>query len=112
MVSEMDRVMQLAYSPPSFRSQIEVFVALQPDGVMIAEEAGRVIGTGCCIAYPDAGFGWVGLIATEPSQERRGIGRSITEHAMDVLRVHRCAAAPYASVGRGPLFRPVGFYGP
>src|SRR5829696_4991256 len=105
----MDDVMQRAYRPPSFRAQIELFGELQPDGVIVAEEADVIVGTGCCIAYPDAGFGWIGLIATEPAHERRGIGQMVTEEAARTLASYGCAAALDASASGAPLYARMGF---
>lgn len=105
----MDGVMQRAYNVASFASQIQWFAAIQPDGLVVAETDGIIVGTGCAIAYPDAGFGWVGVIATEPGYERRGIGRLVTEHVAEILRRHGCAAVLDASLSGGPLYESMGF---
>src|SRR4051812_7344894 len=56
----MDVVMQQAYGAWSFADSIQRFVAAQPDGLVVVEEGGDVVGTGCCIAYQEGGFGWIG----------------------------------------------------
>ncbi|MCU1393445.1 MAG: family N-acetyltransferase [Ilumatobacteraceae bacterium] len=109
MVPVMDAVMQRAYAAPSFRAQIEWYVAVQPDAVIVAEEDGVVVGTGCGIAYPDAGFGWIGLIGTAPTHERRGIGAMVTERVAAVLNEHGCASALDASRAGAPLYARLGF---
>jgi len=54
-------------------------------GDLIMLAIGAVIGAGCCVAYMDGGFGWIGLVATEPGCQRRGIGTAITAFLSDVL---------------------------
>ncbi len=105
----MDRVMQHAYGVASFRRQIEWFRAVQPDGLFVAEDDGTIVGTGCGIAYPDAGFGWVGLVSTAASHERRGIGTMVTDRVVDMLASHGCAPVLDASVAGQPVYARMGF---
>jgi len=109
VAAAMDDVMQRAYRPPGFRAQIDLFGDLQPDGIIVAEDGETIVGTGCCIAYADAGFGWIGLIATEPAYERRGIGRALTEEAARTLAAHGCASVLDASAAGAPLYSRMGF---
>lgn len=101
--------MQKAYGVPSFRVSIDRFVAVQPDGLVVVEDDGEVVGTGCCIAYPEGGFGWVGLVATTPGHQRRGIGTAITDSLSDVLAGHSCASVLDASLAGGPVYERMGF---
>lgn len=105
----MDGVMQRAYGVASFAAQIQWYSAVQPDALVVAEVDGVVAGTGCGIAYPDAGFGWVGVVATEPGFERRGIGGLVTERVAEILATHGCAAVLDASLAGGPLYERMGF---
>ena len=105
----MDMVMQKAYGASSFRSSIDRFVAAQPDGLVVIEEDGHVVGTGCCIAYSDGGFGWIGLVATAPSHQRRGIATAITEHLSGVVAGHGCASVLDASAAGSPVYERMGF---
>ena len=106
---QMDGVMQRAYGAASFAAQIQWYIAVQPDAVVVAEDHGVVVGTGCGIGYEDAGFGWVGVIATEPGFERRGMGRLVTERVIDSLARHGCAPVLDASLSGGPLYERMGF---
>lgn len=101
--------MQQAYGVSSFRVSIDRFAAVQPDGLAVVEVDGSIVGTGCCVAYADGKFGWVGLVATAPGYERRGIGTSITEHLVEVLAGHGCAAVLDASAVGGPVYERMGF---
>jgi ribosomal protein S18 acetylase RimI-like enzyme len=105
----MDGVMQRAYGVSSFRSSIDRFVAAQADGLAVIEADGRVVATGCCVAYPTGRFGWVGLIATEPAFERRGLATAITEHLSAVLAAHDCASVLDASAAGAPVYARLGF---
>ena len=105
----MDQVMQQAYGVASFRMSIERFVAAQPDGLVVVEQRGRVVGAGCCIAYPDGGFGWIGLVATLPSFQRRGIATAITEMLSTTLAGHGAASVLDASAAGAPVYERMGF---
>jgi GNAT superfamily N-acetyltransferase len=105
----MDAVMQQAYGVSSFRAGIDRFVAAQPDGLAVVEHDGTVVGTGCCVAYRDAGFGWIGLVATAGPFQRRGVATAITEFLSRTLSAHGCAAVLDASVVGGPVYERIGF---
>jgi predicted N-acetyltransferase YhbS len=105
----MDDVMQQAYGASSFRGSIDRFAAVQPDGLVVVEDGGSVVGTGCCVAYPDGKFGWIGLVATAPDFQRRGIGTAITEYLAEVLTGHGCASVLDASAAGGPVYERIGF---
>ena len=101
--------MQQAYGVPSFRTSIDRFAAVQPDGLVVVEVDGTVVGTGCCVVYTDGKFGWIGLVATMPGFQRQGIGTEITEVLSDVLASHGCASVLDASASGGPVYQRMGF---
>jgi ribosomal protein S18 acetylase RimI-like enzyme len=105
----MDHVMQAAYATMSFSVSIDRFAAVQPDGLAVVEADGSVVGTGACVAYPDGGFGWIGLVATAPGFERRGIATAITEHLSNVLASHGCRSVLDASAAGGRVYERMGF---
>jgi len=109
-VAAMDAVMCAAFATTSFADAMERFAAAQPDGFVVAEADGRVVGTGCCVGYPDAGFGWIGLVATAPGYERRGVATRVTEALAAVLAEHGCASVLDASVKGGPMYERIGFH--
>ncbi len=107
-IDDMHDVIARAFGS-NFRNQIDWYIAAQPDGIVVATDAGAIVGAGMCIAYPEAGFGWIGLIATDPGNERRGIGRLVTDRLSDVLESHGCASVLDASSSGGPLYARMGF---
>jgi GNAT superfamily N-acetyltransferase len=109
ILDAMDVVMQAAYGVSSFRVSIDRFVAVQPDGLAVVEHDGEVVGTGCCVTYLEGGFGWIGLVATAPGFERRGIATAITEYLSGVLSGYGCASVLDASASGGPLYERMGF---
>jgi ribosomal protein S18 acetylase RimI-like enzyme len=109
ILDAMDEVMEQAYGMSSFRASIDRFAAVQPDGLVVVEDDGAVVGTGCCVAYPDGRFGWIGLVATKPGFERQGFGSAITEHLCQVLAGHGCASVLDASLKGGPVYERMGF---
>jgi len=105
----MDVVMQRAYGVLTFRASIDRFAAVQPDGLAVVEADGSVVGTGCCIAYPDGQFGWIGLVATLPEHQRRGIATAITDFVSEVLTGHGVASVLDASAAGAPVYERMGF---
>ena len=109
MLEAMDDVMQKAYNGSSFRAGIDRFAVAQPDGLAVIEADGNGVGTGCCVAYPDGCFGWIGLVATLPGYERRGIATAITAYLGNVLASHGCSSVLDASTAGGPVYERMGF---
>lgn len=109
VIAALDAVAQPAYGQASFASQFRWAAAAQPDGLVMAVEGGTVLGVGSAVAYPDAGFGWIGLIATLPAVQRRGIGEAVTERCAEILRRYGCAPVLDASAAGAPLYERMGF---
>ncbi len=100
----------LAYGTPGRTNRVTRFLAVQPGGWVNAfDPSGTIVGCGGCVAYPDGGFGWIGLIATHPDHQGKGIGRLVTEWLMRYLRDQGCAAGLDASDAGAPLYRKLGY---
>lgn len=54
-------------------------LAMQPDGFLVAERAGRVLGS-VMVGY-DGTRGWLHLLGTHPDAQRQGIGRALVQAA-------------------------------
>lgn len=110
----IDAVLQAAYGVAGFGPSLARRITVQPDGFVAAEEVGvdgtaRVVGVGTAVAYPDAGYGWLGLIGTHPDRERRGIGAAVTAQLVELLEHKGCAVALDASVAGRPVYERLGF---
>jgi GNAT superfamily N-acetyltransferase len=85
----------------------ELFLALAPDGAIVAERAGRVIGTAVTLPYGDR-FAWVAMVMVDPDEQGRGVGRSLLTTALaNATRVPalRLDATPFGK----PLYESLGF---
>jgi len=107
--SRAAELMGRAYGRAPFHRSLRRILAVQPDGLAVVEDRGRLVATGCFMAYPSGGFGWVGLVATEPGDERRGAGRLVTAHLVERLLVHGCASVLDASLKGAPVYERMGF---
>lgn len=102
--------MRAAFGQASFADAIDRFVRAQPDGLVLeADDDGAVTGAGCCVAYRDGGFGWIGLIATAPGHERKGIATRVTGALVEILAGHGCGAVLDASAKGRPVYERMGF---
>ncbi len=108
-IQRIDAVISRAYSFSTRADRVWRFLAAQPDGWIVAEAAGEVLSTGGCIAYPSGGFGWIGLIATDPDHRGKGLARMVTAALVDRLREHGCAAVLDGSESGAPLYERMGF---
>ncbi len=109
LLDDIDAVLQAAYRAPSWKFRVQRFLRVQPGGWVVAQQENEVVAVGGCIAYPDAGFGWIGLIATSPSSQRHGAGRTVTQWAVDHLKSLGCASVLDASLAGAPLYVRMGF---
>jgi ribosomal protein S18 acetylase RimI-like enzyme len=63
-------------------------LADSPDGLLVAEDDGVVIGT--VMAGYDGHRGWVNYLAVDPSRRRGGIGQALMAAAEDLLGALGC----------------------
>jgi ribosomal protein S18 acetylase RimI-like enzyme len=92
-VSELeavDEVIVAAYGLAQGRkSTLQRYLALQPDGLFVAQQAGGVVGFGAAIRYDT--FAYIGLMAVHPAAQKQGIGRLVLEHILAWLDTSGCA---------------------
>jgi GNAT superfamily N-acetyltransferase len=66
------------------RRDWEMFLKLSPDGCLVAEKDGSVIGTVTTVSYEDR-FSWIGMVLVDPSERGRGVGTRLMIMSLDVL---------------------------
>lgn len=109
LLGELDTLLARAYGRPGFQDRVERFLAVQPGGWVVAMDGSQLVGCGGCVAYPDGGFGWIGLVAVDPGLHRSGIGRLVTTWLVEHLRSLGCASVLDGSASGAPLYARMGF---
>lgn len=74
----------------------------------VADEAGRIVGTGVATAYGTVG--WVGTIFVAPDRRGIGLGRLLTEVVIDDLEARGCRTLVLIATELGrPVYERLGF---
>ena len=106
---EVDLVLRSAYKRERpHHSQLMLHLSLQPEGTLVAKADGRTVGFG---AITDFGaFSYVGLMATRPDLQGKGIGRRVLERLMGWADSRGCPAILLDATPFGaPLYLDSGF---
>lgn len=83
-------------------------VEFPPSHVFVAEDAGRIVGTG--IATASGPVGWVGTIFVAPDRRREGLGDALTRTVIDDLEGRGCRTFVLTATDAGrPLYERLGF---
>lgn len=108
-LSRVDRLVMNAYNFPSRRSELEMYVAAQPDGWFVLVDRDEIVAVGGAVAY--GAFCWVGLVATEPARQREGLATRISAHLVAWARARGCRTiALDASQAGRPVYERLGFH--
>jgi GNAT superfamily N-acetyltransferase len=110
-VRRADGILMRAYGSESMRARVLRFLAMPTGRWVVAERGEEMLAVGGCIGYPSGGFGWIGLIATDPHMGRDGIGTAVTRWLIEELRKIGCAAVLDASKAGAPVYERLGFDG-
>jgi len=87
-LDRVDRLMMLAYAMPSRRAELELYHSTQPDGWVVVERDGELVAAAGCIAY--GSFAWLGLVATDPTVRRQGLGTRLSRYLVDWAQARGC----------------------
>jgi len=84
-------------------------LALSPEGCVVAEQNGRIVGTCTTVSYGNA-LAWIGMMMVDPAVRGQGIGDSLLRGCVDHLRRHgiRCIKLDATPMGK-PLYARIGF---
>ena len=61
-LEQADRLLTTAYRPPSWRTEVEVYLEVQPDGWFVVDDGGQIVAMAGALVY--GSFCWLGLVAT------------------------------------------------
>lgn len=75
-----------AYNVPSRRTELEMYLAAQPDGWFALVDGSEIVSVGVGFRY--GSFCWLGLVATKPNRQRQGLATKISAHLVDWARQH------------------------
>ena len=108
-LNNIDPVLRVAYgTASSFKSELQIYLQLQPDGWLIAECDGVPVGMVGAVDYGI--FAYIGLLGVHPSFQRRGIGQSLMERILAWLDERGCLNAVLDATEVGtPLYSTLGF---
>src|SRR5262245_52226406 len=97
-----------AYAFPSRQSELELYLAAQPDGWFVIVDRGEIVAVGGALAY--GSFCWIGLVATHPDRQREGLATRISVHLVDRAKRRGCTTiALDASLAGRPVYERLGF---
>src|SRR3954470_5125561 len=103
-----DTIQQAAYGGGSRKDRLQLYMSLQPDGWLLATLDGEPAGIAGGTNYGTVGH--IGLVAVDPSKQRRGVALALMEHLLGWFAEQRCPVIQLdASDAGAPLYRRLGF---
>ena len=107
-IDAADGVLRAAYGGGSRRDRLERYLALQPDGWMLAEADGEVAGVAGTMHYGPLAY--IGLVGVSPAFRRRGIALALMQHLLAWLAERGDPVVVLeASPSGAPLYEKLGF---
>jgi GNAT superfamily N-acetyltransferase len=105
----VDRLLRLAYRNESdFTSRLRRHLALQPDGWLVVERDGALIGAGGATIMGEVGY--VGLVGVDPTCQRQGIGVALMRELIAWSQERGCSTILLDASDAGkPLYLQLGF---
>lgn len=83
------------------------FLAIQPDGLFIAEIAGQGVGTVAGFVFENVA--WIAMVLVDPTYRKQGIGTALMNHALEFLG-ERTIRLDATALGQ-PVYEKLGFVG-
>jgi GNAT superfamily N-acetyltransferase len=108
-VAVADSLLQAAFhTSASFQADLQRYLAIQPDGWLLATWAGVPAGMVGALDYGH--FAYIGLMAVHPAMQSRGIGRVLMQHLLAWLDARGTPMALLDATEAGrPLYTTLGF---
>jgi GNAT superfamily N-acetyltransferase len=103
-----DAIQQAAYGGGSRKDRLQLYMSLQPDGWLLATLDGEPAGIAGGTNYGTLGH--IGLVAVDPSKQRRGVAMALMQHLLGWFDQQHCPVIQLdASDAGAPLYRKLGF---
>src|SRR3954447_2507032 len=103
-----DAIQLAAYGGGSRKDRLQLYLSLQPDGWLLATLDGEPAGIAGGTNYGTVGH--IGLVAVDPSKQRRGVALALMEHLLGWFAAQRCLVIQLdASEAGAPLYQRLGF---
>ena len=84
-------------------------IALEPEGVLVAEEAGHPCGTASTTTYGTA-TAWIGMVLVHPDFRRRGVGTALMDRCIRHLQDRHIQSIKLDATDQGrPVYLKLGF---
>jgi predicted N-acetyltransferase YhbS len=108
-LSSVDQLLRQAYNNPhDFTLRLRRQLALQPDGWLVAEHDGTIVGCGGVTVMGPVGY--VGLVGVDPALQRQGVGVMLMRALLALLESQGCATILLDASDAGkPLYLRLGF---
>ena len=107
-LEQADRLLTAAYRPPSWRREVEIYLRVQPDGWFVVDDGGQIVAMAGGLLYGP--FCWLGLVATMPGHERRGLATRLSAHVSEWATSRGCGTVALDASEKGrPVYERLGF---
>jgi GNAT superfamily N-acetyltransferase len=107
-LQQADRLLTAAYRPPSWRREVEVYVRTQQDGWFVVDDGGEIVAMAGGLAY--GSFCWLGLVATLPGWERRGLATRLSARISEWAKERGCRTVALDASEKGrAVYERLGF---
>lgn len=105
----VDRLLRLAYGNDSeYTPRLRRHLALQPDGWLVAERDGALLGCGGATIM--GAVSYIGLVGVDPARQRQGVGATLMRALIAWLQERGCATILLDASDKGkPLYLQLGF---
>ena len=108
--ADYDAALQIigdAFGLAAVAPTVHTVVADSPHGqLLVAEDDGRIVGTGASVGF--GATGWIGGIAVAEEARGKGLGRALTEASIDALGPRETYLLLASELGR-PIYDRLGF---
>jgi GNAT superfamily N-acetyltransferase len=107
-LEQTDRLLMAAYRPPSWRRELEAYLGAQPDGWFVVTDGDESVAMAGALAY--GSFCWIGLVATRPDHQRRGLATRLSTLLVDWAKERGCSTVALDANDTGrPVYEHIGF---